>query len=205
MKVERIEVFVEELSMEMALRALLPKIVGNTSFEVYSHQGKQDLLAKLPDRLRAYAGWVPKTWRIVVIVDRDDADCAKLKAELEKIAVAAKLTTRSGARGKGYVVVNRIAIEELEAWYFGDWQAVRASYPRVPATIPSKGKYRNPDGIAGGTWEAFERVLQKAGYFEQGLAKIEAARAIAAHMSPERNTSRSFQVLREALAEMATT
>lgn len=144
MKVERIEVFVEELSMEMALRALLPKIVGNTSFEVYSHQGKQDLLAKLPDRLRAYAGWVPKTWRIVVIVDRDDADCAKLKAELEKIAVAAKLTTRSGARGKGYVVVNRIAIEELEAWYFGDWQAVRASYPRQ---FPRRESTGTPTGL----------------------------------------------------------
>jgi hypothetical protein len=26
------------------------------------------------------------------------------------------------------VVVNRLAIEELEAWYFGDWEAVRAAY-----------------------------------------------------------------------------
>jgi hypothetical protein len=205
MSVEHIEVLVEEPSMEMALRTLLPKMLGSTSFEVYAHQCKEDLLVRLPERLRGYASWVPDTWRIVVIVDRDDADCAKLKAHLEKIAKAAKLTTRSGARGKAYIVVNRIAIEELEAWYFGDWEAVRSSYPRVPATIPSKGKYRDPDAIAGGTWEAFERVLQQAGYFAQGLAKIEAARAIAANMSPERNTSRSFQALREALGEMATT
>lgn len=191
--------------MEMALRALLPKMVGSASFEVYPYQGKDDLLARLPERLRGYERWVPDTWRIVVLVDRDDEDCAKLKAALEKVAAAAKLTTRSRARGRSYIVVNRIAIEELEAWYFGDWEAVRAAYPRVPVTIPSKGKYRDPDAIAGGTWEAFERVLQQYGYFAQGLAKIEAARSIAANMSPERNTSRSFQVLREVLSEMTAT
>lgn len=204
MNVEHVEVLVEEPSMEMALRTLLPKMLGNTSFEVYPHQGKNDLLARLPERLRAYAKWVPPTWRIVVIVDRDNSQCAGLKSELEKIAEAAKLTTRSRARGAAYIVVNRIAIEELEAWYFGDWQAVRSAYPRVPAVTRSTTKYRDPDAISGGTWEAFERVLQHGGYFTQGLAKIEAARAIAANMSPERNTSKSFQVLRKALSEMAT-
>ena len=82
---------------------------------------------------------------------------------------------------------------------------MRASYPRVPATVPSQAKYRVPDAIAGGTWEALERVLQKAGYFKTGLAKIEAAKAIAANMMPDRNNSRSFQVFRHALAEMAAT
>lgn len=189
--------------MEAALRILLPKVLGSTSFEVYPHPYKDDLLARLPERLRGYATWIPANWRIVVIVDRDDTPCVKLKTQLEKAASAAELTTRSRARGKPYVVVNRIAIEELEAWYFGDWEAVRASYPRVPATIPSKTKYRDPDAIAGGTWEALERVLQKAGYFSQGLAKLEAARSIAAHMVPERNTSKSFQVLRRALVELS--
>jgi hypothetical protein len=156
----------------------------------------------LPDRLRGYASWIPETWRIVVVVDRDDEDCGKLKARLEKMAADARLVTRSKTKGQPYVVVNRLAIEELEAWYFGDWEAVRAAYPRVAATIPNQAKYRAPDAVAGGTWEAFERVLQKAGYFEGGLAKIAAAKAIAAHMDPGRNRSRSFQALREALAEM---
>lgn len=204
MSVEHIEVLVEEPSMEAALRTLLPKIVGRTSFEIYPFQGKEDLLSKLPDRLRAYARWVPDNWRILVIVDRDDSDCRRLKTDLENIARDTGLTTRTAARGNPYVVVNRIAIEELEAWYFGDWEAVRLSYPAVPATIPSKAKYRDPDAIAGGTWEAFERVLRQAGYFPHGLPKIETARRIAAHMSPERNTSKSFQVLRDVLLEMAT-
>jgi hypothetical protein len=204
MSVEHIELLVEEPSMEAALRLLLPKIVGQLSFEVYPYQCKDELLSRLPERLRGYAAWIPDTWRIVVVVDRDDDDCAKLKARLEKMAADAGLVTRSKPGDQPYVVVNRLAIEELEAWYFGDWQAVRASYPRVPATIPSQAKYRISDAVVGGTWEAFERVLQKAGYFKMGLAKIEAAKTIAANMEPTRSSSRSFQVLRDALAEMAT-
>lgn len=81
---------------------------------------------------------------------------------------------------------------------------MRAAYPRVPASIPSQAPYRAPDAIAGGTWEAFERVLQAAGYFRTGgLRKIEAARAIAEHMVFARNTSPSFRALCQALGEMA--
>ena len=99
-------------------------------------------------------------------------------------------------------MVNRLAIEELEAWYFGDWSAVKSAYQRVPVNIPRTARYRDPDMITGGTWEAFQRILQRAGYFETGLRKIEAARAIAAHMTPSENTSRSFQSLRTALMKM---
>lgn len=188
--------------MEAALHAVLPQLLGTTSFEVHQHRCKQQLLALLPQRLKGYAAWLPHTWRIVVIVDRDGDDCADVKARLERIARDARLATRSSPNRKGYVVVNRLAIEELEAWYFGDWEAVRTAYPRVSPTVPNKAGYRDPDAIAGGTWEAFERALQKAGYFANGLNKIEAARTIAPHMSAEANASRSFQVLREALTEM---
>ena len=90
------------------------------------------MLVKLPARLRGYASWLPKTWRIVVVVDRDDEDCKELKAKLERIARDAGLVTRSRIDGTSCSVVNRLAIEELEAWYFGDWAAVRAAFPRVP-------------------------------------------------------------------------
>jgi hypothetical protein len=202
MTVERIELLVEEPSMEAALRLLLPKMIGSQSFEIYSHQGKSDLLARLPQRLRGYASWLPPSWRIVVLVDRDDDDCTKLKARLEKIATEAGLKTRTTSKGKTYVVVNRMAIEELEAWYFGDWEAVNAAYPRTSLRTSSQATYRKADLIKGGTWEAFERVLQRAGYFKGGLRKIEAARMIAAHMNPERNRSPSFIALRNVILEM---
>ena len=202
MSVEQVEVLVEEPSMEAALRVLLPKLVGGLSFEVHSHQGKRDLLARLPDQLRGYAAWIPSTWRIVVVVDRDDQDCGELKAALERVASSAGLSSGSTAIAASSVLF-RIAIEELEAWYFGDWQAVRAAYPRVSTAVPRQAAYRRPDAISGGTWEAFERILTGAGYFEGGLRKIEAARAVAGHMVPSRNRSESFCALRDALAALA--
>lgn len=204
MIVTHVEVLVEEPSAEEALRLILPKILRGTSFQVYRYQCKDQLLNRLPQRLQGYANFLPSGWRIVVVVDRDDDDCRKLKGRLEKIAADKSLATRSRPNRGSFVVVNRLAIEELEAWYFGDWEAVRSAYPRVPDTIPAQAAYRDPDRIAGGTWEAFERVLRRAGYFRAGFQKMTAAREVAAHMVPARNGSRSFQVLREALEEMAT-
>ena len=146
---------------------------------------------------------MPDDYRIVVIVDCDDADCRALKRRLEEVARNAGLLSRSRARGGSWRIVNRIAIEELEAWYFGDWEAVRRAYPRVSGTIPRRRQYRKPDAIRGGTWEAFERILKQGGYFRNGLRKTEAARAIAPHMDPARNRSPSFATLRDALAEAA--
>lgn len=202
MAVEHVEVLVEELSMEAALILLLPKILGDVSFSIHTHQGKLDLLQSLPKRLAGYAKWIPTTYRIVVVVDQDNDDCKQLKETLEKAAKDAGLVTKSNSDGKTWVVLNRIAVEELEAWYFGDWEAVAAAYVGVPPTIPSKAKYRNPDAIRGGTWEAFERVGQQAGYFGGGLPKVEVAMAVATHMVPNRNRSTSFKVLHAGLLAM---
>lgn len=200
--ITHVEILAEELSMEAALRLMVPKISGGLSFEIYPYRCKQDLLGKLPGRLRGYAAWLPQDWRVLVIVDRDDDDCAALKRRLEKAAHDAGLRTKTQRGGGGFQVVNRLAIEELEAWFFGDWDAVRAAYTGVDENIPNKTKYRNPDGISGGTWEALERILKKAGHFRTGLRKIEAARAIARHMNPAANRSQSFRAFRDALSEM---
>jgi hypothetical protein len=204
MKAEHLEILVEEPSMEAFLRELLPRMLGpDASFQIYPYQCKDDLLNKLPARLRGYASWLPATSRIVVIVDRDDDDCSDLKMKMEKVAKDAKLRSRTSIANKNWQVVNRIAIEELEAWYFGDWEAVQEVYPRVGANIPKKEAYREPDGILGGTWEAFERVLQKAGYFKNGLRKMEAARAIGKQIDLQRNRSHSFQVFMDTILEVA--
>lgn len=187
-----LEILVEELSMEAFLNVLLPRLFPSCTFRVHSFQGKKDLLDKLPARLKGYAHWPLNYGRIVVVVDCDDDDCHELKQQLEKAATTAGLRTRSGGGQTPWQVVNRIAIEELEAWYFGDWAAVRRAYPRVSPTVP----HRNPDKIKGGTWEAFERILKKKGYFKNGLRKVEAA-----HIKPDGNRSHSFAKFRDALIE----
>ncbi len=90
----------------------------------------------------------------------------------------------------------------MEAWFFGDMEAVRTAFPKVSPNLEKRAKYRNPDAIDGGTWETLERILQLKGYYRGGLAKIDAARRIAAEMDPSRNQSRSFQIFRDTLVEM---
>ena len=181
------------------LDSVLPE---NCSHETHAYQGKQDLLAKLPSRLRAYAQWLPSNWRIFVIIDRDDDSCLGLKNTLEQAAYGAGLITRTRGSHGIWQVANRVVIEELEAWYIGDPEAICMTYPRINRkSILGQARYRDPDAVVGGTWESFERLLQRRNYFKGGLRKVEAARDMAAHMVPERNCSHSFQVFYRALGE----
>jgi hypothetical protein len=199
-----LEFLVEELSAEMVLHNLLPKIItGEHTYKVITFQGKQDLLKKLKMELRAYKRWISKEFKIIVLVDRDNQDCCELKRYLDVCAEEAGLITKSqAAADNSFTVVNRIAIEELEAWYFGDPDAVRAAYPRVSASIRHKAPYRIPDSIAGGTFEALERLLKAKGYFKNGLRKTELARNISIHMEPMRNRSKSFQIFWQGITDI---
>ena len=194
-----IEFFLEEESAEVALKIILPKILSaDVGFNFHVFQGKPDLLGKLPERLRVYRRWIPDDWRIVVLIDRDQKDCFQLKAQLEGIVHDAGFATKSNPPQEGdFHVVNRLAIEELEAWFFGDIEAVRTAYPRVARNLQGQAKYRNPDAITGGTHEALRRVLHY--YYPQRLLKTTVAQKIAQHMEPYRNGSKSFQVFVEGL------
>ncbi|MBB5752825.1 hypothetical protein GGQ63_001879 [Prosthecomicrobium pneumaticum] len=187
--------------MEIFLQNVVPRIVPDIEFSVHAHQGKYDLLRKLRKRLKGYAQWLPKDRRIVVLVDRDDEACEELKHRLEDDAKAAGLSSRTASGSADWQVVSRIAVEELEAWYFGDWDAVRTCYPKVPATVANRAGYRSPDAIKGGTWEQLERVLQAAGYFKGGLEKLAVANAVGTRFDPQRCSSPSFVRFRDVLLE----
>jgi hypothetical protein len=94
---DRTRAGIADLSMEMVLLTLLPKMVGNSPFDVYSRQGKVDLRSERLQRFRGYARCRPDSW-IVVMVDREDTDCAMSKADLAKVAQDANLATRSNRR-----------------------------------------------------------------------------------------------------------
>ncbi|MGD9599784.1 MAG: DUF4276 family protein [Steroidobacteraceae bacterium] len=119
----------------------------------------------------------------------------------QAVSRRAGLRTRTRSGRERWQVVNRIAIEELEAWYFGDWTAVCSAYQRVSENVPRRRNFREPDAITGGTWEAFERVMRVYGYFKGGLLKIEAARAIGAHIDPTRSSSHSFRAFSVAISD----
>lgn len=204
-----LEILVEEPSAAEVLRIVVPKLVGpEVSFELRIFEGKPDLLRELPGRLRAYPNWLPHAygpaWCVVVLIDEDRQDCRALKQEMEAFARDARLTTRTESRAGAagpYRVVNRIAVEELEAWFFGDVDALRAAYPRIPETLGARAAYRDPDSITGGTAEALEREL--ASYYPAGMPKVEVARTVAPHLNPDRNRSASFCCFRDALRDLA--
>ena len=197
----QIEFLLEEPSAEVALNAILPKILSNTvSYYFHVFEGKDDLLNNLPNRLKGYRPWIPDDWRIIVLIDEDRRDCHELKAYLEKAAHEAGFVTKSSAApNEDFQVVNRLVIEELEAWFFGDVEALHTAYPKIPENLQSKAKYRKPDAIRGGTYEALEYLLMQKDYYKGRISKPTVAQKIAEHMEPSRNNSKSFQVFLEGI------
>lgn len=199
-----IEFLVEELSTQVFLDEILPKVLGSDiTYKIHAFRGKTDLLKKLPARLKGYKNWIADDDRIVVLVDKDDEDCQDLKSKLEIMASEIGFITKTTAQtDQPYQILNRIAIEELEAWFFGDINAIVAAYPGVSPNLGKKEKYRDADAISGGTWENLEKVLQRAGHHKGGLEKLRAAREISQYMKPHVNRSRSFQVFYNGLLDI---
>ncbi len=196
-----IEFLLEEASDEILLTTIIPKIVGSDiTLRFHDFRGKQNLIQKLPIRLKGYKNLLQSNpnWKIVVLVDRDNEDCKVLKQKIEAIINDAGLTTHSISQN--FQVLNRIAIEELEAWFFGDVEAIRSAYPKVSENLTRNRNYRNPDEIKGGTCEALERVLASKGYYAKGyMPKTEVARNISQFLNIDLNTSQSFQVFRDGI------
>lgn len=194
----RLEVLVEELSMEEALRHLLPKIVqGRVQWKIINMRSKGRLLKELPSRLRAYRRRMDagEPIKVVVLVDRDQDDCHDLKQRLEVMAREAGLHTKTAMGGTGnFQVVTRIAVEELETWFIGDAEALKTAFTSL-RSVRFPGSFANPDN--GGTWERLHRFLKQNRIYCSSYPKIEAARKIAEHMNPARNRSGSFQVFRQ--------
>jgi hypothetical protein len=184
-----VELLVEEPSAESALDILLPSIlpVGFT-YAIHPHQGKQALLKQLPSRLAGYALGSLDNTAICVLVDNDSDDCQTLKAGVINLAADAGLS-----------VLVRIAVEELEAWFFGDIVAVGRAYPGADHWLGSRRQFRDPDAIAGGTAEMLGRALRRAGYHRGGLPKVTVATRIAREMNVDDNSSHSFAVFRDGL------
>jgi hypothetical protein len=154
------------------------------------------LLDKLPAMLGGYA----KTGTIdavIVVLDTDDRDCAAFLAELRELAVA------RGATGK---TMFRLAIEETEAWYFGDPKALTAAYPGAKkATVR---RYRQ-DSVCS-TWEVLadaihpgsSAAIRRASWPLPGQLKHEWANRIGPLMNPDANRSPSFGKLRDGLRRL---
>ena len=198
-----LEFLVEEKSMAEFLNTLLPRLLPEgCNHVIRTFNGKRDMKKKLDNRLRGYSHRLPRSHHIIILMDRDKEDCKTLKKELDMKVRKAGLRTRSQANNAPWQVAIRIVIEELEAWYFGDWKAVMDAYPNVSPGIPLKSGYRNPDTISKAS-QSLHNILKKGRYFSNGMRKTEAAREIASRMNPKRNRSRSFTVFYRTIMDIA--
>ena len=105
-------------------------------------------------------------------------------------------------------VAFRLAIEEIEAWYFGDRSALLSAYPK--ARGDSLERYAQ-DSICG-TWERLADAihpggavnLNRAGYPIIGQIKSDWAARIGPLMNPHDNASPSFRKFKDALLRLTT-
>jgi len=135
---------------------------------------------------------------VVVVVDLDDKDCMVFKQEMLDI-----LNTCNPQP----TTLFRIAIEEGEAWLLGDRNAVKTAYPRAKKQVLNAYVQ---DSICG-TWEKLadavypggSQKLKQLGFPHTGQAKCEWANNIAPHLDVESNKSRSFQIFRDGIRNLA--
>lgn len=174
-----LEILVEEQSMEVFLRGLLPDVlpagfVLDINCFVRPHQGKQDLQQKLPQNVRAYKHY-HKPVILMVIQDQDSADCKELKN---------KLVRSISENNPNLIYLVRIACRELENWYLGDLDAVEMIYPKSKATrMKNKAKFRNPDLLNGSD------EMRK---LTDDFTKVGCARRISGQINKTTNSSNSF-------------
>jgi Domain of unknown function (DUF4276) len=134
----RLHVLVEGPSEATFLRGWFPRFLPRHALTVIQHRGKgrlpgepasppnprrEGLLDQLPAKLRAYGRALnPATDRVLVFLDLDADDCGELKERLLRVLDACEPRP---------VVLFRIAIEETEAFYLGDPQAIKKAFPQA--------------------------------------------------------------------------
>jgi Domain of unknown function (DUF4276) len=212
-----IEVLVEDSSGAKVVETLLPAVLGaygiTHTWRVHPYKGigrlpsglsatadpaKRALLDQLPRLLTGY-GKTPGIDAVVVVLDSDRRDCKVFLRELKAVLGRCQVTPRT---------LFRLAIEEMEAWFLGDRQALLAAYPRAKKDVLNRYVQ---DSICG-TWELLadaihpggSMAVRTAGWPLPGQLKYEWARQIGPQMAVERNQSPSFCKFRDGLRRLVT-
>jgi hypothetical protein len=154
------------------------------------------LLDRLPPILRGY-GKTPGIDAVVVVLDADRRNCVDFLAELKALVMTCNPAPDT---------LFRIAIEEMEAWYFGDRQALTTAYPKAKIDILNRCAQ---DSVCN-TWECLadaiypggSNKIKRTGWPLPGQVKCEWAEKIAPLLDPDRNVSPSFGKLRDGLRRL---
>lgn len=212
-----IEILVEDSSGEELLKVLLPELLGPQgdphTWRMHAYKGigripkgllkktdpaKRILLDQLPRILRGY-GKTPGIDAVVIVLDTDTRDCTGFLNELKIMAEACGVLSDN--------TMFRLAIEEIEAWYFGDRDALLAAYPKAKPDV--LGRYvqdsicRTWELLADAVFKGGAAAIRKDGWPLPGQVKHEWAKKIGPFMDPDRNMSPSFRKFRDGLRRLA--
>lgn len=214
------EILVEGQSERTALEPLLTKMLGTYrnphTWRIHKHRGigelptdpasrpdprNPTLLHNLPSKLRAYGKSLGNSEAVIVLVDLDNRpDCHAFKQELNDLMALCHPMPRCKFR---------IAIEELEAWYFGDHAALTEAYPHADVTVVAAYVQDSQCG----TWEMLADAIYPGGHAalkaKGSIQCLEQKRLWAKDMCPrmdiENNRSPSFISFRDAILGYAST
>lgn len=210
-----IEVLVEDSSGAKLVETLLPALIGRYgephTWRVHPYKGigrlppdlvaggdpsKRALLNQLPRLLAGY-GKTPGIDAVVVVVDNDERNCKVFLEELK--ALLAKCDPAPNT-------LFRLAIEEMEAWYLGDRQAILSAYPRAKMAVLDSYEQDSTCGtwerLADAVYPGGSTAIRKAGWPLPGQVKHEWAEAIARYMTVEENQSPSFAKFRDGILRL---
>jgi hypothetical protein len=197
----KVFVLVEGPSEKVLLERWAPRAFPGHQFFLRPHQGKGELprrrevdpkrrglLDQLPATLRAYAKTCTANEAVLVLVDADDNDCVTLKRQLLELAQNECPNLR---------VVFRIAVEETEAFYFGDLKAIKAAFPDADM---ERARSFVPDSLpTNGTAEEFATVVG-----DDTLRKVDWAERMSTKLttSPAASRSPSFKALHAGIKKL---
>lgn len=212
------EILIEDQSGKKALNILVPKIIdGPHTFTIHAYRGigripknmkdagdssKRMLLENLPKLLKGYgrtfAGYQDYQATVILVCDLDDKCLKTFRKDLFGILNACdpKPETRFC-----------FAIEEGEAWFLGDLNAIKIGYPNAKDSVLNS--YVN-DSICG-TWEKLAdavypggaKKLSALGWQLVGAEKSIWVERIGPHMNIDNNNSPSFCYFRDKMRGLA--
>lgn len=214
------EFLVEGQAELTALSILMKQVLGDYdqphTWKIHKHRGigrlpddprvkpnkhDQTLLHNLPSKLRAYGDEGRDDVVVVVLVDLDDRpDCLSFKGELVRLLDYCPQQPKA---------LFRIAIEELEAWFFGDQKAIKQAYPDARQQILDAYVQDSQCG----TWEKLAEAIYPGGlaalgqHGKRSVRILEQKRIWAKEICPrldvQTNQSPSFIAFRDGVRRMS--
>lgn len=215
------EFLVEGQAELTALSILMSRILGDYdqphTWKIHKHRGigripddprakpnkhDQTLLHNLPSKLRAYGDEGRDDIVVVVLVDLDDRpDCGSFKSDLAQLLDYCHQQPKT---------LFRIAIEELEAWFLGDQNAIKQAYPDARQQVLDAYVQDSQCG----TWEKLAEAIYPGGlaalgqHGKRSVRILEQkkiwAKEICLLLDVQTNQSPSFQMFRDGVRRMGT-